>query len=204
MTFKSPAGKGGIRDPQQPSLSPPEGRGGGGGGGLRNLLRWSSFARSTADEGKSFSPTTEEGLLHLKMKILLVNPAIYQVFLDQQAERGFYKHYTHWALTYELHRFLDNDVRIPEMREEILSLDTSRQQKSRLIAYLKGESSPPSQTKRYLGSRKSPRSVHELSEQTMEMRGLALPSLTESEEMQDSCSYSDSQRSSSSSSVSVV
>jgi hypothetical protein len=38
----------------------------------------------------------------------------------------------------------------------------------------------------------------------MEMRGLALPSLTESEEMQDSCSYSDSQRSSSSSSVSVV
>jgi hypothetical protein len=197
MTFKSPVGKGGARDPQQPSLSP-EGRGG---GGLRNLLRWSSFARSTADEGKIFSPTTEEGLLNLKMKILLVNPAIYQIFVEQQAERGFYKHYTHWALAYELHRFLDNDVRIPEMREEILSLDNSRRQKSRLIAYLKGESSPTSKTKRLVGSRRSPRSVHELSAETMELQGLTLPSLMENEEMQASSSSS---RSCSTSSVSVI
>jgi len=87
-----------------------------------------------------------------KLKILAKNPAIYQTFREGLVE----KHYTHWGVSYSLQHFLDNNLRLPELKEEILTHPLNRCWGTpRLFGYL-GSSSPTLSTKQIRSKSVSP------------------------------------------------
>ena len=95
-----------------------------------------------------------------KMRVLMTNPAIYQRFRE-----GSESFYTHWGVGYYLQYFLDHDLRIPELKEEILTHPLNRSPSAigggggGLLAYLTGESSPQSSKKKSRSGSLSPPSA---------------------------------------------
>jgi hypothetical protein len=97
-------------------------------------------------------------ITEIKVKILQRNPALLQRFKEDCHE-----HYTHWGLCYSLHEFLDNRLRIPEMREEIFLHATTTTSSSyarsisrvRLLAYWKGKATATSSSSSSLSSSSS-------------------------------------------------
>lgn len=117
------------------------------------------------------------------MKILATNPAIYQRFRDGLVENF----YTHWGVSYSLHRFLDNDLRIPELREEIMAHPLNRSRSAGgLFAYLTGETSPQTAKKQVRSSSVSP--ISKKSTQTPSnplLDSLSLPNLEKTDHSED-------------------
>jgi hypothetical protein len=121
--------------------------------GLLTRRLTTSFARSTLDDiGKPLS-SSEDSIRQIKMQILYKNPVIYQMFRERLVENF----YTHWGVCYSLHDFLDNILRIPDLRDEIIYHRFATKNRPRgggLFAYLTGDISPsPSPQKKRLGTR---------------------------------------------------
>lgn len=94
----------------------------------------------------------DDSFRSIKMQILKYNPMIYELFRESLVE----KFYTDFTVCYMLNRFLDEFLRIPEIREDIVShrlaYSTHRSRNSNttsgLFAYLTGESSSPTSQKK--------------------------------------------------------
>lgn len=119
------------------------------------------------------SPSEEE-THSIKVDILNRNPAIYDRFRQKLVGNV----YTHSGVSRCLTEFLDNDLRIPEMRDEIHSCCTEKCSRGGLLAYLTGENSPSARK----GTVRSMLGVYESSE---EYDNIGIPSLESTEASDD-------------------
>jgi hypothetical protein len=102
--------------------------------------------RSNEDIGKNQSHV-DDSFRRIKLQILSYNPMIYEMFRESLVD----KFYTDLTVCYMLNRFLDDVLRLPDMRNDIsnhrLAYSTHRPRISNttmgLFAYLTGDSSSP-------------------------------------------------------------
>ena len=151
--------------------------------GLLTRRLSTTFSRSTNDENGKLLSSCEDSTRQIKMQILCKNPAIYQMFRNRLVE----KCYTHLTVCNSLHHFLDNTLRIPEFREEIMNHRLVINDSPRavgLFAYLTGDTLPLSQRKRmYIRSNSlSPQTEENAAENVVDdlspqSEALSIPSL---------------------------
>lgn len=108
------------------------------------LLRGSSARRNRRGESC-------DSLNKIKMSIIVKNPAIFERFKDSMDGNCF----TDLSVSMVLRDFLDRELRLLEVRDDILKL---RPQQNRLMAYLKGEVSPTI-SRKFIPSKESPKST---------------------------------------------
>lgn len=119
--------------------------------GLLTRRLSTTFSRTAYEDYGKPASSPDDTHRQIKMQIIDKNPAIYQMFRERLKENF----YTHWGVCYSLHDFLDNTLRLPELREEITNHRFSASARPRvasgIFAYLTGEGSPLTRQKR-LGS----------------------------------------------------
>ena len=136
---------------------------------------FSSFrSTETAKGSMTKNSTCLEETQAIKMEILNRNPAIYNRFREKLVGNV----YTHWGVSHYLADFLDNDLRIPEIRDDIHSCCHEKQNRGGILAYLTGESSRKGTVRALLG-------VCESSDEHSEYGNMGIPSLEITEASDD-------------------
>lgn len=144
---------------------------------------FSSFRNTDTVKGSmTKNSTCLEETQAIKMDILNRNPAIYNRFREKLVGNV----YTHWGVSHYLAEFLDNDLRIPEIRDDIHSCCDEKQNRGGILAYLTGESSP---SRKGNGAVRALLGVCESSDEHSEYDDMGIPSLeiTEASDDDDIC-----------------
>jgi hypothetical protein len=103
-----------------------------------------SSLRGTEANKSILKYRSEEQVQSIKLCIMKCNPAIYQRFRNSLVSNV----YTNWGASYCLREFMDQELRIPELREEIHSFCHDKTSRGAgLFAYLTGGESSPGTTR---------------------------------------------------------